>query len=110
MTWYVIGAAIIVFMLIVNFAIFLLRRGAGGRMAPPINRRVSADELSVYAAMVTAWVVGYAFPYVWPDSQWGRALAKQWSLSCLVAWSIFVGIVLLVLMRVARARRIAEKA
>jgi hypothetical protein len=108
-TWYAIGAAIIAFMLAVNGAVFLLTRAAPGRMAPTIRRRLPIDELSMYAAMVTVWVVAFALPYVWPDSQWGRALAQPWALPCFVAWSMFVGVVLLAITRVARARRSAEK-
>ena len=109
MTWYGIGAAIIVFMLTVNFAVFLLRRGAPSRSDPVSSRRLLADELSVYAAMVIVWVVGFALPYVWPDSRWGQALTQPWALPSLVAWSMLVGIGLLLLTRVARARRSTEK-
>ena len=109
MTWYAMGAAVIVFMLTVNLAVFLLRRGAAGRSTSAISQQLAADEMSVYAAMVTVWVVGFALPCVWPGSQWGRAWAQPWALPCLVAWSMFVGVVLLSLTRVARARRNAEK-
>jgi hypothetical protein len=105
MTWYAIGAAIIVFMLAVNFAVFLLRRGFRGQAAPALGRRLPADELSVYAAMVAVWVVGFALPYMRPDSLWGRALTQPWALACLVAWSMLVGVVLLTLVRVIRSRR-----
>ena len=109
MTWYAIGAAIILFMLAVNLAVFLLRPGGQGRRASAVRRRLTADELGVYTAMVIVWVVGFALPYVSPDSRWGHALAEPWALPSLVAWSMLVGVVLRSLMLVARARRGDEK-
>lgn len=109
MTWFAMGAAIIAFMLTVNFAVFLFRRGSQSRTASAFRRRLSTDELGVYAAMVTVWVVGFALLNVWPDSRWGHALAQPWALPRLWAWSVFVGIALFSLMLVVRARRSAER-
>jgi hypothetical protein len=107
MPGYDIGAATLVFMLAVNFAVFLLRRGLRGRGAAMIRRQLPAGEIGAYAAAVAVWVVGFALPYVWPESPWARALAQPWAFPCLVAWSMLVGVVLLVLMRMMRARRSA---
>jgi hypothetical protein len=78
-------------MLTVNFLVFLFRRGADGQRAPANNRRLSADELSVYAAMVTVWVIGFALPHVSPaangDKRWyNHGRCHAWSLGrCLSA-------------------------
>lgn len=104
MTWYTAGAAVIVFMLVVNLGVFLLRARLTGQKASTINRTLPADELGVWLAMVAVWVAGFASPYLWPDTRWGQAMGQTWALPCLVAWSMLVAIVLLTAKRLERKR------
>lgn len=103
MTWYEIGAAIIIFMLTANLAAFLVLRQTRGQGSAAMRRRLAADEFAMYASMVAVWVVGFACPCLWPESLWGKALARPWALPCLFAWSVLVGVVLLAVMRRIRA-------
>jgi hypothetical protein len=104
MTWYTIGAAIIGFMLAVNFGVFLLRAKLSPGKASPISRKMAPSELAIYLAMVAVWIVGFALPYLWPDTQWGQVMGQTWALPSLVAWSMLVGVVLSTAMRLARRR------
>jgi len=90
-TWFVVGAAVILVLLIVNFVVYVVRRRrlGVGTIRDASKVLITPIGAFTYGAMVLGFLVGFGAPYVAPDSSFGRWLAEPVTLAAFAVWCMF---------------------
>jgi len=108
MAWYVIGAAVIAVLFVLNAVVYVVR---GGKRPPAVRRAASMNgpiprvQAVIILAAMGLWAVCFGAMQVAPGTALGHAMAAPWALASLAMWLMAGAVLLATVVEVRRRRR-----
>lgn len=108
MTWFTIGAFLVLALLLTNSIFVIARRKrspASATLQPALKRKMSASAVFAMLVVVAAWVAGIGAPVFWPESAFGQFMSSKLNLTAYFIWCGFTYVVFNVAWHLLTSRR-----